>query len=284
LAVRRVPVEVRAGAFLVARAVAVLRVGDFAAFVAAVLRAGVLFAAVLAVVALRVVAFFAAVLAAPVLRAGVFFAVVFAGDFLAAVVALVAVFLAGDFFAVVFFAAPLVVVAVRVVAFFAAVLVAVVFLAVAVFAGDFLAVVFLPVAAFVVFFAVDLAAPTGRVTAFLAPDLTVRADLFAVVVAGTFASLGGISSGGTPEFFLVVRMTLFDILSCDLCKFGASRKPFPSRHFVPVTRHDRAAEALSSSPYCANPFVTRDLRHFCGLVRWRVACRTCETTSAKNSG
>jgi hypothetical protein len=76
-----------------------------------------------------------------------------------------------------------------------------------------------------------LAAPTGLVTAFLAPDPAVFADLFAVVVAGTFSSLMGCHPAHAGAV-LVVRMTLFDVLICDLSNFGASRKPFARFVFV----------------------------------------------------
>jgi hypothetical protein len=158
------------------------------------------------------VAFLAVRLAVAVaLRAGAFLAVAFrvvvffAGDFLAAAVFLVAVF-----FAAVFFAVPR------------------------------LAAAFLPVAALVVFFAVRLAVPTGRVTAFFAPDFTALLDLFEVaVVAGTFASLKGFRPAARRSF-LVVRMTSPDILFCDLCNFGASRKPFPRHTFCASKRHFNA--------------------------------------------
>jgi hypothetical protein len=147
-----------------------------------------------------------------------------------------AVFLAGDFFAVAFLAVRLAVaVALRAGDFFAAVRLAAVFFAVVFFAVR-LAAAFLPVAALVVFLAVRLAVPTGRVTAFFAPDFTALLDLFEVaLVAGTFASLKGFRPAARRSF-LVARMTPLDILFCDLCNFGASRKPFPRLTFCASKR------------------------------------------------
>ena len=220
LAVRRVAVALRAGAFrAVVRAVVVFLAGAFRAALAAVLRApvvrlaavffagdfrAVFFAARLVAVAFLVADFFAAVAVLVALRAGDFFAVVFfAADRLAAAVLVVAL-RAGDFFAVVFLAA------------------------------DFF-VARVPLAAFFVAF---LAAPTGLVTAFLAPDPAALAGLFAGVVAGTFSSLMGCRPAHAGVL-LVVRMTLLDALICDLSNFGASRKPFARRIFVGVLRDER---------------------------------------------
>jgi hypothetical protein len=235
----------RAGAFLVARAVVAFLVGDFLAArtVAVALRAGALRAVARLAAVFFPVAFLAVRLAVAVaLRAGDFFAVAFlvavffAGDFLAAAVFLAAVFLAGDFFAVAFLAVRLAVaVALRAGDFFAAVRLAAVFFAVVFFAVR-LAAAFLPVAALVVFLAVRLAVPTGRVTAFFAPDFTALLDLFEVaLVAGTFASLKGFRPAARRSF-LVARMTSPDILFCDLCNFGASRKPFPRLTFCASKR------------------------------------------------
>jgi hypothetical protein len=194
------------------------------------------------------VAFLAVRLAVAVaLRAGAFLAVAFrvvvffAGEFLAAAVFLVAVFFAAVFFAVAFLAVRLAVaVALRAGDFFAVVRLAALFFAAVFFAVPRLAAAFLPVAALVVFFAVRLAVPTGRVTAFFAPDFTALLDLFEVaVVAGTFASLKGFRPAARRSF-LVVRMTSPDILFCDLCNFGASRKPFPRHTFCASKRHFNA--------------------------------------------
>jgi hypothetical protein len=251
LAARRVVVALRAGDFLaVVRAVAVFLAGALdAALVAVVLRAGLFFAVVFLAPVVRLAAvFLVGLFFAVVFLAGDFFAVFLAvllvarlvgdaflvADFLAAV-AFVVVLRAGDFFAVVFLAGD----------FLAAVALVVVLRA-----GDFFAVVFLagdffvarvPLGAFfVVFFAAVLAAPTGLVTAFLAPDPAVFADLFAVVVAGTFSSLMGCHPAHAGVV-LVVRMTLFDVLICDLSNFGASRKPF--MRFVFVLRADRVTRS-----------------------------------------
>jgi hypothetical protein len=130
-----------------------------------------------------------------------------AAVFLAPVAFRVAVFLAAEVFAV----------ALRAGDFFA-----VVFLApVAFLVGDFLAVDFRVVflaAGFAADFAADFAAPTGLFTAFFA-------DRLAVAVVATIASLKGCRPAARPELFVVVRMTLFDTLLCDLSNFGASRKP-----------------------------------------------------------
>jgi len=212
LAVRRVDVVLRAGDFrAVARAVVVFLAGDFRAALAVVLRVGDFFAAVFLAPVVRL----AAVLRAPVVRlaavffAGDFRAVFFAVDFAARLVAvafLVADFLAavalevalraGDFFAVVFLAVGRLAAVLRV-----AVLRAGDFFAVVLFAVDFFVARAPLVAFFAVFLAADLAAPAGLVTAFLAPDPAVLADLFAVVVAGTFSSLKGCHPAHAPELF-----------------------------------------------------------------------------------
>jgi hypothetical protein len=116
--------------------------------------------------------------------------------------------------------------------------------AVALRAGDFFAVVFLAPVAFlvgdflavdfrVVFLAADFAAPTGLFTAFFA-------DRLAVAVVATIASLKGCRPAARPELFVVVRMTLFDTLLCDLSNFGASRKPSAHIHLRCVIRVDAA--------------------------------------------
>ncbi|MGH3357074.1 MAG: hypothetical protein ACRDOJ_14340 [Nocardioidaceae bacterium] len=227
--------------FFVALAVVVRRAGDFFAAdrVVDALRAAVFFAPV---------AFLAVFLAGDflaVFRAGLFFVVFFAGLLLAAfLVAFFAALLAGAFL-VVFLAAFLAVflAPVRAVVVFRAGA----FLAVVFFAGLFLAV-FL-----VAFFAALLAVEAFLVAVFFAPVLLAVAGRFAVAVfAGTLASLVGFVRHNAGVA-LVVRMTLSCVLICDLCNFGASRKPFLRREFALRSRahprvHPHQEQRMSPDP------------------------------------